>query len=71
MTTTLIRGRLLSFHRAPTSIDDSAAYSYESDGALLVKGGQIIACGTPEELSTMKQSYTGHYLKPLLERDRA
>ncbi|MNP34156.1 UvrABC system protein A [compost metagenome] len=35
------------------------------------KGGQIIACGTPEELSTMKQSYTGHYLKPLLERDRA
>ena len=35
------------------------------------KGGQIIACGTPEELSEMKQSYTGHYLKPLLERDRA
>jgi len=35
------------------------------------KGGQIIACGTPEELSGMKQSYTGHYLKPLLERDRA
>jgi len=34
------------------------------------KGGQIIACGTPEELSEMKQSYTGHYLKPLLERDR-
>ncbi len=35
------------------------------------KGGQIIACGTPEELTKMKQSYTGHYLKPLLERDRA
>ncbi|HBZ94891.1 MAG TPA: excinuclease ABC subunit UvrA, partial [Pseudomonas sp.] len=35
------------------------------------KGGQIIACGTPEELSKMKQSYTGHYLKPLLERDQA
>ncbi|MNE73008.1 UvrABC system protein A [compost metagenome] len=35
------------------------------------KGGQIIACGTPEELAKMKQSYTGHYLKPLLERDRA
>jgi len=35
------------------------------------KGGQIIACGTPEELCEMKQSYTGHYLKPLLERDRA
>jgi excinuclease ABC subunit A len=35
------------------------------------KGGQIIASGTPEELAKMKQSYTGHYLKPLLERDRA
>ncbi|MGO4622680.1 guanine deaminase [Ensifer sp. 2TAB8] len=45
MTTTLIRGRLLSFHRAPMSIDDSGAYSYESDGALLVAGGEIIASG--------------------------
>ena len=45
MTTTLIRGRLLSYNRAPTSIDDSAAYSYESDGALLVEGGQILASG--------------------------
>jgi excinuclease ABC subunit A len=35
------------------------------------KGGQIIAVGTPEEVTKMKQSYTGHYLKPLLERDRA
>lgn len=45
MTTTLIRGRLLSFNRAPMSIDDGAAYSYESDGALLVEGGQITASG--------------------------
>ncbi|MDT4791619.1 UvrABC system protein A [compost metagenome] len=35
------------------------------------KGGQIIAVGTPEEVSEMKQSHTGYYLKPLLERDRA
>ncbi|MNR67262.1 UvrABC system protein A [compost metagenome] len=35
------------------------------------KGGQIIAVGTPEEVSEMKQSHTGFYLKPLLERDRA
>jgi len=27
--------------------------------------------GTPEEVTKMKQSYTGHYLTPLLERDRA
>ena len=35
------------------------------------RGGQIIATGTPEQVAEMKQSYTGHYLKPLLERDRA
>jgi excinuclease ABC subunit A len=35
------------------------------------KGGQIIAVGTPEQVAGMKQSYTGHYLKPLLERDKA
>lgn len=45
MTTTLIRGRLLSFNRAPQAIDDSAAYSYESDGALLIGDGVIKACG--------------------------
>lgn len=45
MTSTLIRGRLLSFHRAPENIDDSAAYAYEADGALLVEGGQIKASG--------------------------
>lgn len=35
------------------------------------KGGQIIACGTPEEVADMAQSHTGHFLKPLLERDRS
>ena len=35
------------------------------------KGGQIIANGTPEQVAEMSQSHTGHFLKPLLERDRA
>jgi len=34
------------------------------------KGGQIIATGTPEEVAEIPQSHTGHFLKPLLERDR-
>jgi len=34
------------------------------------KGGKIIATGTPEEVAETKASYTGHYLKPVLERDR-
>ncbi|MBG3906178.1 excinuclease ABC subunit UvrA [Pseudomonas aeruginosa] len=35
------------------------------------KGGQIIANGTPEQVAEMSQSHTGHFLKPLLERERA
>lgn len=32
-------------------------------------GGTIIATGTPEELVKVPDSYTGKYLKPILERD--
>ncbi len=31
------------------------------------KGGKILATGTPEDICKVKQSYTGMYLKPLLE----
>ncbi|MEB7451918.1 excinuclease ABC subunit UvrA [Lysinibacillus sphaericus] len=34
------------------------------------KGGTIIATGTPEEVAEVPDSYTGKYLKPILERDR-
>ncbi|MEQ8405597.1 MAG: excinuclease ABC subunit UvrA [Oceanicaulis sp.] len=34
-------------------------------------GGEIVACGTPEDVADVKASWTGRYLKPLLERDRA
>lgn len=33
-------------------------------------GGKVIATGTPEEVCKVKGSYTGKYLKPILERDR-
>ncbi|MFD1992682.1 excinuclease ABC subunit UvrA [Paenibacillus nicotianae] len=32
-------------------------------------GGTILASGSPEQLVKVKNSYTGHYLKPILERD--
>lgn len=35
------------------------------------RGGQIVAVGTPEEVAEVKESHTGRYLKPILERDRA
>ena len=31
-------------------------------------GGTIVACGTPEEVCAVPESYTGKYLKPILER---
>ena len=31
-------------------------------------GGEVIACGTPEEIARCKQSHTGRYLSPILER---
>jgi len=34
------------------------------------KGGQIVATGTPEDVVKVARSYTGHYLKPLLEHKR-
>ena len=34
------------------------------------KGGTIIAVGSPEKIAASKDSYTGKYLKTVLERDR-
>lgn len=33
-------------------------------------GGTVIAQGTPEEICEVKQSYTGRFLKPYLEKTR-
>lgn len=35
------------------------------------EGGRIVATGTPEELSRVPESYTGMYLRPLLEAEGA
>lgn len=32
-------------------------------------GGTLLGTGTPEEIVNIKESYTGKYLKPILERD--
>ena len=32
------------------------------------KGGTVIACGTPEEVAKNKESYTGFYIKKMIER---
>ncbi|ULR45106.1 guanine deaminase [Rhizobium sp. K102] len=45
MTTTLLHGRLLSFHRAPLTLVDSQSYLYEEDGGLLIEDGLIASVG--------------------------
>ncbi|MCD7109096.1 guanine deaminase [Rhizobium sp. DKSPLA3] len=45
MTSMLLRGRTLTFRRRPLSMDDAEAYAYETDGALLLRDGLIVASG--------------------------
>lgn len=45
----LLRGRLLSFSSAPKGPEDTAAYDYIADGAILISNGKITACGTYHE----------------------
>jgi hypothetical protein len=33
------------------------------------EGGYVIATGTPEQVAKVKESYTGQYLKKILEQD--
>lgn len=34
-------------------------------------GGELVACGTPEDVAEESRSYTGHYLKPYLQQQQA
>ena len=45
MSSTLLRGRTLSFVRWPETIDDHSAWRYEEDGGLLIRDGRILASG--------------------------
>ena len=49
---TLLRGRTLTFMSEPQSPDDTSAYRYEEDGAILILDGQIVATGEYETLQT-------------------
>ncbi|MEP3668092.1 MAG: guanine deaminase [Roseibium sp.] len=48
----LLRGRVLSFKSAPSGPDDTSAYTYEEDGALLIRDGKIVASGIYAEVLT-------------------
>jgi len=46
MTSLLLRGRTLTFLREPLGADDHASYAYDTDGAVLVRDGKIVAAGS-------------------------
>ena len=50
MTETLLRGRLLTFHRDPQGADDTEAYTYIEDAGLLMRDGLIAARGSFAEV---------------------
>lgn len=45
MTRTVLRGRVLSFHRAPEGIEDTESHLYLEDGAVLIEDGLVVAVG--------------------------
>ncbi len=51
MTKTLLRGRVLNFRREPQSPDDTDAFDYIEDGAILINDGMIAAIGTYGDLA--------------------
>jgi len=46
----ILRGRTLSFHVEPTGPEDTAAYSYREDGAILICEGRITAHGAYSDI---------------------
>lgn len=53
MTDTLLRGRVLTFHHEPAGPDDTDAYSYIEDGAVLMREGMIVASGEYQVVSAV------------------
>ncbi|ACM37382.1 MULTISPECIES: guanine deaminase [Rhizobium/Agrobacterium group] len=58
MTKTLIRGRLLSFRSQPRDITDTDSYLFESDGAVLVENGLILASGAYDSVKAEADAQT-------------
>ncbi|MCP5075930.1 MAG: guanine deaminase [Rhodobacteraceae bacterium] len=53
MTQKLLRGRVLNFKSEPQGVDDTDAFDYIEDGAILIGGGVIEATGTFGEVAPL------------------
>jgi len=63
-----VRGRLLSFLRAPSGAGDTQSYRYIDDGVVLVKDGRVAAIGPASELMPQLPlaTVTEHYPDKLI-----
>jgi guanine deaminase len=52
MSRTILRGRVLSFHRKPQGIDDAESYLYLEDGAVGIEDGVVVSVGDFAEVET-------------------
>ena len=50
MSTSIIRGRTLTFNRKPNSINDAESYNYIEDGAILIQDGTIKKIGSFKDI---------------------
>ncbi|MBJ6987530.1 MULTISPECIES: guanine deaminase [unclassified Devosia] len=60
MTKTILRGRVLSFHRAPQDIGDTESYLYLEDGAVTLENGKVIAVGDYASAETAGAEVVDH-----------
>ncbi|MBK1793996.1 guanine deaminase [Devosia sp. WQ 349] len=60
MTKTILRGRVLSFHRAPQDIGDTESYLYLEDGAVTLENGKVIAVGDYASAETTGAEVVDH-----------
>nr|WP_210338859.1 guanine deaminase [Devosia sp. WQ 349K1] len=55
-----MRGRVLSFHRAPQDIGDTESYLYLEDGAVTLENGKVIAVGDYASAETTGAEVVDH-----------
>ena len=53
----LIRGRVLTFVYEPQGVDDTAAYRYFEDGAVLVRDGKVVEAGDHAAISRLAGAF--------------